>query len=185
MAAQNNHTEILQKLWVWSEEWQLITNMLKEKLLLAKDKDGRTAWHCAAFFGKLEGLKTLWSFAKEVELNIDELLLAGAEQRQTALHLAAQNNHTEILQKLWVWTEEWQLNKNELKKKCYQLDKNGNTAWHHAACCGKLEALATLWSLDNEVEIKLDELLLVKTENGITTLHMAAQKNHTEILQKL
>jgi len=69
-----------------------------------------------SIFGKLEGLKTLWSLAKEVELNLDELLLARTKQVQTALHKAAQNNHTEILQKLWVWTEEWQLNTNALKK---------------------------------------------------------------------
>ena len=53
---------------------------VKKKFLLAKDEVWHTAWHYAAFFGKLEGLKSLWSLAKKVEL---KLLLAGTEQRQT------------------------------------------------------------------------------------------------------
>jgi hypothetical protein len=36
-----------------------------------------------------------------------------------------------------------------------------------------------------EVELNLDELLLSKPEEGKTVLHMAAQENHREILQKL
>jgi len=35
------------------------------------------------------------------------------------------------------------------------------------------------------VEIKLDGLLLAKSEEGETALHLAAQKNHAEILQEL
>jgi len=66
MAVQKNHIEILQKLWVWTEEWQLNTNALKKNLLLAKYKDGNTVWHYAACFGKLEALQTLWNLAKEV-----------------------------------------------------------------------------------------------------------------------
>jgi len=64
-------------------------------------------------------------------------------------------------------------------------DNNGYTAWHHAAIFGRLESLETLWSLSKEVEIKLDGLLLAESEEGETTLHFAAQKNHAEILQKL
>jgi len=30
MAAQENHIEIFQKLWVWTEEWQLNTNQLRK-----------------------------------------------------------------------------------------------------------------------------------------------------------
>ena len=40
LAAWGNHIEILQKLWVWAEEWDPNTNELKKKLLLAKDKEG-------------------------------------------------------------------------------------------------------------------------------------------------
>jgi len=75
---------------------------LRKKLLLAKDKEGYIVWHHAAIFGRLEALETLWSWAKEVELKLDELLLFESEGGLTAFHLAAQENHIEILQKLWV-----------------------------------------------------------------------------------
>jgi len=52
-------------------------------------------------------------------------------------------------------------------------------------CFSRLEALEKLWSLAKEVELNLDELLLAVTEEGETALHLAAQKNHTEILQKI
>ena len=37
-------------------------------------------------------------------------------------------------------------------------------------------ALQTLWGLAMEVELNLDELLLAKSEAGLTALHLAAQK---------
>jgi len=57
--------------------------------------------------------------------------------------------------------------------------------WLHAAGFRGLEALQTLWSLSKEVEINLDQLLLAETEQGQTALHLAAQRNHAEILQEL
>jgi hypothetical protein len=53
-------------------------------------------WHHVACFGKLEALQTLWSLAKEVELNLHELLLATNHGGKTALHFAAQKNRVEI-----------------------------------------------------------------------------------------
>ena len=66
MEAHDNHMEILQKICVWTEEWQLNTNELKKKLLLAKDKNGYIAWQRATFLGRLEASEMLWSFAEEV-----------------------------------------------------------------------------------------------------------------------
>jgi len=40
LAAQENHKEILEILWVWAEKWQLNTNELKKKSLLAKKGNG-------------------------------------------------------------------------------------------------------------------------------------------------
>ena len=85
-------------------------NELKKKLLLAKDKNGCIVWHHAAYFGRLEALETLWCWAKEVKLKLDELLLFESEEGLTAFHMAAQQNHIEILQKLWVWAEKCQTN---------------------------------------------------------------------------
>ena len=61
----------------------------KEKLLTERDDYGYNAWHRAARRGSLEALETLWSLAKEAELNTDELLLAQTRDRYTAFLLAA------------------------------------------------------------------------------------------------
>jgi hypothetical protein len=50
--------------------------VLKNKLLLTKDNFGQMAWQQAALGDSLEALETLWSWAKELELNTDELLTA-------------------------------------------------------------------------------------------------------------
>ena len=52
MAAQENHTEILQKMWVWAEKWHLNTNEIMKNLLLAKTKTRYTAWQHAALSGR-------------------------------------------------------------------------------------------------------------------------------------
>ena len=66
-------------------------------MLLAKDNKGYSLWHHAAYFGKLEALETLWSWAKEAELNPDEMLLVQAEEGETVLHVAVERNQVEIL----------------------------------------------------------------------------------------
>ena len=61
LAAQENHIEILQKLWVWAEEWQLNTNELKKKLLLAKDKEGYRVASCSMFW-EISGIADIMGF---------------------------------------------------------------------------------------------------------------------------
>ena len=78
----------------------------KEKLLTERDDYGYNTWHRAARQGRLEALETLWSLAKEAELNTDELLLAQTRDGYTAFLLAAEKNHVGILKRLWVWAEE-------------------------------------------------------------------------------
>jgi len=73
---------------VGTEEMKLNLNELKNKLFLPKNKYGITAWHRAALEGSLEELETLWSWAKEVELNTDELLLSQTGEGYTAFLLA-------------------------------------------------------------------------------------------------
>jgi len=56
-------------LWVWAEEAQQQANELKKYLLLAKDKQGYTAWHRAAHNCSLEALEILYSWTKELKKN--------------------------------------------------------------------------------------------------------------------
>jgi hypothetical protein len=167
MAAEKNHVEILHKLWVWAEEAQQNANELKQKLLLAKDKYGITAWNLATLFGRLQALEALWSWAKEAELNPHELLLAQNEEGCTILHVASEKKHVEILHKRCVCTKEAQLNAIELKKKILPAKDNyGITAWHLAALFCRLQALETLWIRAKEVEPNRDDLLLALSEQG-------------------
>jgi len=59
----------------------------------------------AAVGGSVDALETLWSWAKEVELNADELLQGRSELEINAFQLAAGDNHIETLKKLWVCAE--------------------------------------------------------------------------------
>jgi len=51
------------------EEEELQQNQIKNKLFVAKDQYGNTAWHAAAQRGSVETLEKLWSWAKELKLN--------------------------------------------------------------------------------------------------------------------
>jgi hypothetical protein len=46
----------LEKFWEWAKE-KLTTEEINNKLLLGTDNEGRTAWHLAAMWGKLEMLE--------------------------------------------------------------------------------------------------------------------------------
>ena len=83
---------------------QLNANWLK-KIVNRRDDYGYNAWHRVVRRGRLEALETLWSLAKEAELNTDELLLAQTRDRYTAFLLAAEINHVGILKRMWVWAE--------------------------------------------------------------------------------
>jgi len=62
-------------------------------------------WQRAAINECLEALDTLWSCAKEEEINIDEMFLAQTGNGYTAFQLAPENNNLDTLQKMWVWAE--------------------------------------------------------------------------------
>jgi len=72
---------------------QLNPDELKNKLLLAKNKDGRTAWHRAAHKGSVAALEILWSWAKEGKLDPyklkNKLLLAQDKHGEIAWQVAA------------------------------------------------------------------------------------------------
>jgi len=83
-------------------------------LLLAKEMNGHFAWHQAALGGSLEALKSIWIWAKELELNTDELLITETGNGCTAFQLAAENDHVETLNKLRSGLDR-KLNPNEVR----------------------------------------------------------------------
>jgi len=189
-AAKRGHFQMLQKLWDWAKEEKLKPNLLKNEILLSKDKDGNTAIHLAAKNGKLEALERLWSWAKDVQLKLVKLLLLENKHGYISWQLAAVNLHLDIMKKHWEWAKEVQLNPNELKNKLLlSKDSYGYTSWQRAAREGNLEALQTLWIWAKEAEINPDDLrtkwLLAEDKRGETVWNMAAVGNHEEVLNKL
>jgi ankyrin repeat protein len=156
------------------------------KLLLYKDTYSGNAWQFAASSGHIKTLETLWSWGREVQVNLkDDLFLPKDWNGQTAWDVAAENGNKEILEKLWGWGREVQVNLKEdllLSKGRYY----GKTAWDIAAENGNKEILENLWAWGREVQVNLkDDLLLTKGYYGHTAFYIAAEKGNKEILEKL
>jgi ankyrin repeat protein len=210
-AAEKDSVQALKKIWEWAEKvttWQegaargypeapdttrspaeeeeRQPNQIKDKLFVDKDMYGNTAWHGAAQSGSAKALETLWSLAKEAQMDQHKLLLGQNEEGYTTWQLAAQTGHLKLLQKLGVWVKDAQLNPNELKNKfLLDKDKYGYTVWHRAAECGSLEALKTLWDLCKESELKPDEIFLDPGKDGNTAWQMAAKGGHFKVLKEM
>jgi hypothetical protein len=77
---------------------------LKDDLLLAKGRDGLTAWHKAACYGRKEILEKLWYWGTEMQVNLkDDLLLAKDRDGLTVWDKAPENRKKKILEELWGW----------------------------------------------------------------------------------
>jgi hypothetical protein len=99
-AAENDSVQALKKIWEWAEavttrpegdershleasdttrasveEEELQPNQLKNKLLIAKDQYGNTAWHIAKQRDSLHAVEILRLWTKEAGINTNELLL--------------------------------------------------------------------------------------------------------------
>jgi len=149
----------------------VITDALKQKVnrIIRENREAQ--------LGSLEALETLWSWAKDLELNTHEFLPSRSGDGYTTFQLAAWKNHLKVLLKLWVWTEETQLNSKELSKKLFLAKINDEyIAWHLASLEGSIEALEILWRWAKEAELNTDELLLAQTGDGFTAFQMAAKK---------
>jgi len=103
MAATCGIPEIFEKVWDWAIE-KLTTEEINNKLLLAIDCKGRTAWHMAAWCGESEILQKVWEWAKEKltteEVN-NKLLLATDCEGRTVWHMVATCGIPEIFEKVW------------------------------------------------------------------------------------
>jgi len=96
---------VLEKLWNMAKE-ELTAEELKNKLLLAKNREQQTALHLSAVKGNPYALEKLWVWASD-ELTPEDLyhklLLAKDLQGKTAWHRAAELGHTWILEKVNEW----------------------------------------------------------------------------------
>jgi len=169
------------------------SNALKV-MLLAKDCDGRTAWHMTTERGDVELLEKLWDCAKKLQLKAEdlrnEMLLSKDKSGQTTWHIAASRGHVELLQKMWNCAKELQLKPDELRDEVLlSKDKYGRTAWHIAASRGYVELLQKMWDCIKELQLKPEELrnevFWSKEKSGQTAWHMAARSGKVKVLEKL
>jgi hypothetical protein len=119
--------QVLQKLWEWGKE-TLTAEELGNKLLLAKDKWGQTAWHLAAKNGNIEILEKLWEWGKgtrTAEELCSNLLLAKDNMQHTAWHLAAKAANTAVLEKLNNWAKDAKI--NVIYELCVAKNNEGKT----------------------------------------------------------
>ena len=80
-----------------------------------------TAWHRAAYRGKLDIMQIIWELAKEkltTEEIKNEILLSTDRDGTTAWHRAAYRGKLYVMQKIWEWDEE-KLTTEEIKFFCY------------------------------------------------------------------
>jgi ankyrin repeat protein len=78
-------------------------------MFLNKDEKESTAWHIAAYIGKIELLHKLWEWVKYVLTpeDLKNMFLAKDEKERTAWHIAAYMGHMEILHILWEWANRY------------------------------------------------------------------------------
>jgi len=162
-------------------------------MLLAKDYDGRTAWHVAAEAGHIKVVEDLWIWAK-AQLGPRELkniILFGKDKKErTAWHWGAKWGRVQLLDKLWDWALEMHIKPQELRNELWvSKDGYGTTSWHIAAAEGHVEVLEKLWHWAKELQLKPTELrnevLLSKDVLRNTAWHMAAENCYVELLQKI
>ena len=118
MAAEGSHFEVLEKLWDWVKQLQLLPEELWNGLFLSKDKLNEMACHLAAGGGHVEVIEKLCDWAKELQLKPEEMrnevCLSNKKFDKTLWSMAAYKGHLEVLDKLWDWAKEMQLKPEEL-----------------------------------------------------------------------
>ena len=142
VAAMGGNLKVLQKLWEWAK-YNLLTEELHRKYLLARGSKGKTAWHVAAEEGKLEVLRQLWEWARAEKLN-DKFLLARDVSERTFLHVAAESVNTKEFEKLWDWATE-NLTEKELEESLLAKDHADLTVFNVAANRPEKEVFQKLW----------------------------------------
>ena len=123
--------------------------------------NGRTAFHYAVVNTSPECLRVLLEFTPE-HVNI------GDTKNRTALHLAvAHKNFVDIVMPLLACPN---TNVNA-------LDHRMTTPLHWAAVCGSTDQCKALYARGAKLEIR--------DINGMTALHHASEKGHTETVKAL
>jgi len=147
------------------------------EMLLATDRQGRTALHKAAKNDSIHSMKKIWEWGGKVTT------LKAATERG---HLVVLIGNSEASDTTRTSAEGEEMQPNQIKNKLLVAkDEYGNMAWHAAAQRGSVKALETLWSWAKKVKLNTNEFLLAQNGEGNTAWQLAAQTGHLEIFHEL
>jgi ankyrin repeat protein len=157
------------------------------KMLLAKDKQGRTAWHQTAFSQNILVQEKLWECAKRNltahELR-RELLFAEDHEGMNAWNLTVRKGKLEVLLKQWELVKE-NLTTEEVNKLLLATDNEGRTIFYVAALSKDLEVFQGIFNLakENLTTEEVNKLFLATDNEGRTVFHVVAQFWKLEVFQ--
>jgi len=156
------------------------------KLLLAQDEKGRTAWHQAVFSHNIQVSEKLWECAKRNPRAHDlrkKLLFAKDFNKMNAWHLAVQEGKIEVLLKQLELAKE-ELLTEEVKKLLLDTDCERRTVLHLAAMFYKPDIFHEIQKLI-EWNIKRNKLneILDEINEGMTVFKEAARFPKLEVFQ--
>ncbi|PGH10978.1 hypothetical protein AJ79_05129 [Helicocarpus griseus UAMH5409] len=143
-------------------------------VLQARNKNGRTCLHIAAYYGQVGVAEALLENGGDGNVRTED------EKSQTVLHLAAIRGHTEMVVMLLRKQEDVRVN---------ATDKDCWTALHHAAKHGHAGVIRTLLEERADVDINATAhadsddfmtLLLNDCWSGRTALHFAVSDSYLE-----
>jgi hypothetical protein len=115
LAAQTNSVHALTKIREFAEA---VTPTVTYSMLLAQDKNNKTAWQLAVEGGHVAMLEIMWDWAKEQtkpEQLRYELLLSKNKCNGTSWDIAAEGCNLAVLDKLWGWATELKLKPEQLR----------------------------------------------------------------------
>jgi hypothetical protein len=165
--------------------------------VMAKDSEGQTALHWAAYNGREEVVRLLLE-RSDLDVNWKD------HRKRTALHLAAMAGHEQVVRQLLTRSDinskddsdktalhyaaiygheavmRWLLDRSDVDTNFHQFSKNflGDTPLHWAATQGSEEVVRLLMER-SEVDINS------KNENKSTALHLAALLGHEAVVRLL
>ena len=104
--------------------------------MLAKDKEGQTIWHLAAWKNYSHVFQNLMEWAEKANLNqqeFKEVLLEKDNDAQTPWQSETLNNHPEVCEWVTKVIKKRQEQEELLKELFFDNDKDEQTIWHLAA----------------------------------------------------
>ncbi|GJQ79874.1 hypothetical protein Trydic_g18322 [Trypoxylus dichotomus] len=190
-AVSDDSSNMLDTLWLWTEEAQVNSVSEFVRLFLVKDENLATLWHEIAKQGHANIFDKLYKWATNVlDANYIKSLLLGKDSfGKTVWHYAVSHGNYEILEKLWFVAKERYFESWELKEMLLNTDADGENAWHYATynseCLNMLEKLTNWANLAQLNSSDFKKIFLEANKTGRTVLHLAVLRGNIHSLERI